>query len=36
MAINGFPFNDDDSFLRNVGGLTVNSLNHILEINEFN
>ena len=36
MARNGFPFNDDDSFLRNVGGLTVNSLNHILQINEFN
>ena len=36
MARNGFSFNDDDSFLRNVGGLTVNSLNHILQINEFN
>ena len=36
IARNGFPFNDDDSFLRNVGGLTVNSLNHILQMNKFN
>ena len=31
-----FSFNDDDSFIRNVGGLTVNSLNHIFQINKFN
>ena len=36
MARHGFPFNGDDSFLRNVGGLTGNSLNHILQIHKFN